>query len=222
MVSEYKNLHEKDESISTLEVTDEKGIVLVRSHNPQKRGDYKSKLSMLQKALAGEPTKGIIISPTTGEIAFNAVYPIKFGDKVIGTFKIGSYFKEGTVKYLKSIANMDIIFFIGSKINFTTLKEASELTLNDEIYRKMKSNESIYDVIKIGGQKHNVTYIPLIDSEGNKVGAIAGLISWRDIEKSMPNLLISQIIIALIVLVIFVALVAFMVRNILVNLLRAI
>ncbi len=213
LVSEFKSIFEKDSTISSLEVTDDKGIVLMRGHNPQKKGDDKSKLIMIQKALAGESTMGANISPTSGEIAFDSVYPLKTGGKVIGTLKVGSYFKEQTANYLKGIANVDVIFFMGNKVNFSTLKEASDITLSEEILKKMKSQEALYDVIKIKGQKYNVIYTPIVDSEGKVLGATAGLISWKDMEKTLSNLLMTLIGATVIVSLFFVVITTLFVKN---------
>jgi methyl-accepting chemotaxis protein len=199
LVTEYKSLHDMDDTIKTLEVTDDKGIVIMRGHNPQKRGDDKSKVKMIQHALSGNPIAGIEVSPTTGEMAYDAVYPLKTGGRVMGTLKVGSYLREDTANYLKKIANVEVIFFAGNKLNTTTLKEASGITLSDEIIGKLKPKEALHDMITINGQKYNIFYSPCIDPEGKTKGAMAGLVSLKSLEKSMSTLTITLIITTLII-----------------------
>jgi len=195
-VAEYKALHEMDETIKTLEITDDKGIVIMRGHNPQKKGDDKSKMNMIHNALSGNSSSGLEVSPTTGEMAFDAVYPLKSGGRVVGTVKVGSYLKEDTAAYLKNIANVDVIFFSGNKVNVSTLKDASDLTLTDEMIGKLKPKEAIHDTITIKGQKYNIGYIATIDPEGKTRGAMAGIISRKWLENSMSVLTLTLLIAA--------------------------
>lgn len=188
MVAEYKALHERDNTIKALEITDDKGIVIMRGHNPQKKGDDKSKMYMIHNALAGNPSSGFDVSPTSGDMGFEAVYPLRSGGRVVGTLKVSSYLKEDTANYLKNIANVDVIFFSGNKANVSTLKDASDLTLSDEMIGKLKPSEAIHDTIKIKGQNYNISYIPTIDPKGKTRGAMAGLISHKDLEKNLSVL----------------------------------
>jgi hypothetical protein len=41
-VQEFKAIHTVDPALATLEITDAKGVVIQRGHNPAKRGDNKS------------------------------------------------------------------------------------------------------------------------------------------------------------------------------------
>jgi len=195
LVSVFKTLHELDNTIRTLEATDDKGIVIMRGHNPKKKGDDKSKVFAVHNALLGEATSGVEVSPTTGEMAYDAVYPLKLGDKVVGTLKVGSYFREETANYLKSVAKVDVVIFSGNKVNVSTLKDGLDLTLSDEIMSKMKPKEAIHDTIMIKGQRYRISYIPIIDPEGKTRGAIAGLVSYQDLETSMSKLIKMQALI---------------------------
>jgi hypothetical protein len=55
--------------LAALEITDAKGVVIQRGHNPAKRGDNKSAQPQIRAALDGKSAKGLTISPTTGEAA---------------------------------------------------------------------------------------------------------------------------------------------------------
>ena len=68
-VREFKAMHALDPSLASLEVTDSKGIILQRGHNPAKRGDDKSAQPQVRSALAGKAAGGLTVSPTSGEAA---------------------------------------------------------------------------------------------------------------------------------------------------------
>jgi hypothetical protein len=97
-VREFKAIHEADRALATLEVTDSRGIVIQRGHNPAKRGDDKAAQPQIRTALAGKPAGGLTVSPTTGEAAEDSVRPIMSDDHVIGTLKVGSYFNEASAR----------------------------------------------------------------------------------------------------------------------------
>lgn len=214
LVAEYNALHEKDNTINTLEVTDDNGIVIMRGHNPQKKGDDKSKLNMIHNALSGQPSGGLEVSPTTGEMAFDAVYPLKSGGRVVGTLKVGSYLKDDTAAYLKNIANVDVIFFSGNKVNISTLKDATDITLSDEIIGKLRPMEAIYDTITIKGQKYSISYTPTLDPEGKIKGAMAGLISRKALEKNMSSLAWTLILITIVVSILLIVTSSIIVKRI--------
>ncbi len=197
MVTEFKALHEKDSTVRTIEVTDEQGIVIMRGHNPQKKGDDKSKLEMIQKALSGEPTSGLDISPTTSEMAYDAVYPLRSKGRIVGTLKVGSYFREDTANYLKDIADVDVIFFSGNKVNVSTLSEGNGLILSDEIIKRLKPKEAFFDRITLNNQRYSISYVPMIDPKGETKGVMAGLISMKGTEDSIARLVTTLIFVTL-------------------------
>lgn len=119
-VREFKAMHALDPSLATLEVTDSKGIILQRGHNPAKRGDDKSAHPQVRSALAGKPAGGLTVSPTTGEAAEDSIMPIRQGDSVIGTIKLGSYFNEATATELKQRTGLDIVFVTKGKVAAST------------------------------------------------------------------------------------------------------
>jgi len=111
-VREFKALHAADPTVASMEVTNAKGVVVMRGHNPPKRGDDKGKLPQIMAALSGRAAGGLTVSPTSGEAAEDSVQPITSGD-VIGTLKVGSYFNSATAEELKGTSNNDG-FFVGS------------------------------------------------------------------------------------------------------------
>ncbi len=193
LTSYFKELHRLDPLISTLEVTNKAGIVVMRGHNPQKRGDDKSKVYSVSLALQGNPTSGFEISPTTKEIACDAVLPVKSGPSIIGTLKVGAYLKSAFGEELKRLTQLEIAFY--SKVGkekpvFTTLKEAP--SLKEEIYAKAKELKA--RKIFLGKENYLIGYHPLIGSEGEIKGILATFSSFKEVENSQKKLTNSLLI----------------------------
>ncbi len=100
-VGELKTLKAADPVVSTFEVTDAKGVVIIRGHNPKTFGDDKSKLSEVAGALAGRTTLGLTVSPTSGQAALDVLAPVQADGKVVGTLKMGAYATASLVQEVK-------------------------------------------------------------------------------------------------------------------------
>lgn len=134
-VREFKAIHARDPALATLEVTDAKGIVLQRGHNPAKRGDDKAAQPQIRAALSGKPAGGLTVSPTSGEAAEDAVMPLLQGGSVIGTIKIGSYFNSASATELKQRTGLDIVFVTKGKVAASTFGKDVSITLPPEAIR---------------------------------------------------------------------------------------
>jgi methyl-accepting chemotaxis protein len=119
-VREFKALKAADPTVATMEATDARGVVIIRGHNPKKKGDDKGKLPQIRMALSGQAAGGLTVSPTSGEAAEDSVFPIKIDDVVIGTLKVGSYFKAATAEELKKKTGLDVVFVVAGKVTETT------------------------------------------------------------------------------------------------------
>ena len=119
-VREFKALKAADPTVATMEATDASGVVIIRGHNPAKKGDDKGKLPQIAMALTGQAARGLTVSPTSGEAAEDSVFPIKLDDIVIGTLKVGSYFKAATAEELKRKTGLEVVFVVAGKVTETT------------------------------------------------------------------------------------------------------
>jgi hypothetical protein len=132
-VAEFKAIHANDPSLATLEMTDSKGIIIQRGHNPSKRGDDKHNHPQVKSALEGKPTGGLTVSPTTGEAAEDYVMALVSGGSIIGTIKAGSYFNSATAAEIKQRTGLEIAFFSRGAIAASTFgKEQPFVPRNDE------------------------------------------------------------------------------------------
>jgi len=119
-VREFKALKAADPTVATLEATDASGVVIIRGHNPAKKGDDKGKLPQIKMALAGQAAGGLTVSPTSGEAAEDSVLPVRADDVVVGTLKVGSYFKAATAEELQKKTGLEVMFVVAGKVTETT------------------------------------------------------------------------------------------------------
>ena len=197
LTEEYLQLHDKDNTVKTIEVTDKRGVILIRGHNPAKKGDDKSKVAMIQQALAGQTAKGLEVSISTGEMAYDAVSPLLYQGEVVGTLKVGSYLKDDTAEYIKRIANVEVIFFSGERVNVSTIKGAEDLSLSREFIGSL-TKEAVFQDRIINGRAYAGFFIPCVTAEGESKGVMAGFLSREPLEKARASLLIRLLLAALV------------------------
>ena len=131
-VREFRAIHGADPAVATLEVTDNKGIVIQRGHNPAKRGDNKASQPQIRTALSGKPAGGLTVSPTSGEAAEDSVRPIISAGSVIGTLKVGSYFNEASAEELKKRTGLEVVFVSHGKVTASTFGKGASIVLPPE------------------------------------------------------------------------------------------
>jgi methyl-accepting chemotaxis protein len=165
LVREFKALHAVDPTAASMEVTDAKGIIVMRGHNPSKKGDDKSKLPQIKAALAGQIAGGLTVSPTSGEAAEDSVQPIKLDGAVIGTMKVGSYFKEATAIELKRKTGLEVVFVAGGKITEQTFAKGVAVPLPAELVKTADANTGTSD-IEIAGVPYTQRFIHLPSDAG--------------------------------------------------------
>jgi hypothetical protein len=139
-VAEFKAIHANEPSLATLEMTDSKGIITQRGHNPSKRGDDKHTHPQVKSALEGKPAGGLTVSPTTGEAAEDSVMPLISGGSVIGTIKAGSYFNAATAAEIKQRTGLEIAFFSRGAMSASTLGKDQPLPVSPEMLSMAKNS----------------------------------------------------------------------------------
>ena len=125
----FKQTQALDPVVGSMEITNAAGIVVMRGHNPDSAGDDKSKQAMIRSALGQKPASGLTVSPTSGEVATDAVRPILAEGKLIGTLKIGSYFRAGTAAEIKRISGAEAILLYKGKVNASTIPDVKALAV---------------------------------------------------------------------------------------------
>ncbi|MDR6871104.1 methyl-accepting chemotaxis protein [Bosea sp. BE125] len=127
----FAQIKKLDPIVGTLEVTDAKGIVIMRGHNPSSAGDDKSRELLVSQAIAGQAANGLSVSPSSGEVATEAVRPINFGEQRIGTLKIGSRFRADTAAEIKRLTGAEAVLIYKAMVNASTLPDLKSLAIPD-------------------------------------------------------------------------------------------
>lgn len=128
-VGELKTLKAADPVVSTFEMTDAKGVVIMRGHNPGVLGDDKSKLAEIAAALAGRTTLGLTVSPTSGQAAVDVVAPIMAGGAVVGTLKMGAYATVRLAEEVKRRTGAEIVTIFRGKVTASTLPKDADFSI---------------------------------------------------------------------------------------------
>jgi methyl-accepting chemotaxis protein len=200
-VREFKAIHALDASLATLEVTDAKGVVLQRGHNPAKRGDDKAAQPQVRSALSGKPAGGLTVSPTTGEAAEDSVMPILRTGTVVGTIKLGSYFNEATATELKQRTGLDIVFAAKNKIAASTLGPDVPITLPPEAVQSSIAGTPATAELTLSGVPHRARVVTLPSDVGDGM-TIAFVSSRKDVEEAKQSFAWSLALKALLALVV--------------------
>jgi methyl-accepting chemotaxis protein len=174
-VREFKALNASDPTVASMEATDAKGVILIRGHNPSKKNDDKSNLPQIRAALSGQAAGGLTVSPTSGEAAEDSVRPIKLKDRVIGTLKIGSYFKVATAEELKKKTGLEVVFLAGGKVTETTFVKGLTPSIPPEPIKSAQSGASISFETEINGAPFTgrLVHLPSDAGGGMTIGFFA-------------------------------------------------
>ena len=167
LVREFKALKDADPTVATIEVTDAKGIIVLRGHNPAKKGDDKSKLPQIRSALSGQPAGGLTVSPATGEAAEDSVRPIKADGTVVGTLKVGSYFKGETAAELKRKTGLEIAFVAGGKTTESTFAKGLTVPAPVEQIKAARAGAEIASEVEIAGILYAGRFVHLASDAGD-------------------------------------------------------
>ena len=117
----FKQINGLDAVIGTFEITDAKGRVIMRGHNPGSFGDDKSKDPLVARALTGAHGDGLTVSKSSGEVSTDSVRPIIANGEKLGTLKLGARFRMDMAQEIKRIAGAEVVMIFGGKVNASTI-----------------------------------------------------------------------------------------------------
>lgn len=75
---------------------------------------------------------------------------------------MGSYLREETANFVKSITRGEVVFFSGQKVNTSTLKEASNLTLSENLMERLKGVSPVMETLSLNGDRYAIVYYSII------------------------------------------------------------
>lgn len=120
LVPAFAALRASDPRIAVLEMTDARGVVLARGHNPARAGDDKATVADVARALRGEAAPGITVSPASGEIAYGTVVPLRREGRVVGTLKVAGRMNEATARDIARLVDGQVVLLGGPRVTAST------------------------------------------------------------------------------------------------------
>lgn len=183
LTAEFAALKKVDTTVSTLEVTDAAGIIVMRGHNPAKKGDDKSRVAMVRAALDGRPSHGLTVSITTGEMAQDAMVPLVADGQVVGTLKIGSYLRADTAAYLAALTGRDVAFLVNGAITASSLDgRAGQLVVPADLEAAVLSTRTgRAQRVVVGDRPYTALVAPLINVDDVAAAALVTLASRTEL-----------------------------------------
>ncbi len=205
----------------TISITDTKGDVVIRQHEPAKFGDSILKQSNVQQALKGEilttlePGALVKLSCRTGA-------PIRDeSGAIIGTVVTGYAFENSAaLDELKALHHTELAIYAGNESIATTIAQDGERMVGtqlDETIAKtvLEDGKPYTGSADLFGHPYITQYDPLLDAEGRVVGAIFVGLSKDDATKATRDTLLHLSLTSLLIIAVCAfLLVKFVNRNI--------
>lgn len=165
-------------SVDLLTVADENGVVLLRTHEPQTKGDNISSQYHIRMALNRQPVS--VVEPGADiELSVRAGVPVinNLG-KTVGILSAGySLEKPDLLDQIKQAFHTDVTLFAGNiRFNTTIIKDGNRVVgteLDPTIASKvLNSKESYVGTAEILNIPYVTSYKPLIGADNTPVGVI--------------------------------------------------
>lgn len=163
-------------NIEFITITDENGNVIVRTHEPEKKGDSVLNQENVKLAIEGQANSKVE-EGTQVKLAARSGVPIKNAEgKIIGVISTGYRLDSNeVVDYIKAKLNCDASIFLGdTRIATTIVKDGDRIIgtkLDPKIAEVVLKNKLYSGEASILGAKYITTYNPIV-GENNKVTGI--------------------------------------------------
>jgi signal transduction histidine kinase len=163
----------KSFDVSSIEIGDALGRLVVAAEAPKKYGKDRSADPLIRNALSGKVTSGI--EPTEKGFVIKASAPIYYNEnQIIGTITSGILLDDSLLLKIKQLSNTEIVILDNKKrivsATLSGLKQSADIDF--------KSN-----ALDIAGIRYLPVEFPLSDVYGNTIGNV--LILQRDILPEM-------------------------------------
>lgn len=197
----------KGSNVEFVTVTDEKGNVLARTHEPDKKGDNVLNQLNVKNALKGK-VNSQVEAGTQVKLAARAGIPVKNekGD-IVGVISIGYRLdSNNVVDYIKNKFDCDATIFLGDvRVTTTIMKDGSRVVgtkLDEKISKVVFDNNVYFGETDILGGKYDTAYSPIVGDNNKVIGVIFTGKSKADSQAILRSFIISTIISSIIVLLI--------------------
>jgi methyl-accepting chemotaxis protein len=168
-----EELRASDPRISVLEVTDARGRVLLRGHNPAQAGDDKSGVPDVARALRGEKAPGITLSPSSGELAYGAVVPLQQEGRVVGTLKVAGRMEINTARQIARLIDGQVILVGNGRLSASTVEGLDPAKLAPVLAPQAPARNAEGEIRPLGRLgDHLLRVLPVTDVAGQQSGAV--------------------------------------------------
>ena len=156
-------------------VTDAKGIVAMRSHQPEKFGDDNSNLEHMKIALRGQNITAYESTPTV-PVGLRCGVPIVYNGQRIGVVSGGlNLGTEEFVDKMKSFSGAEVTMFLGDTRIMTTVKKADGqrnigTKASADIYKQVSAGQDYIGVAVVAGKDMYTYYSPIRDAADRVIG----------------------------------------------------
>ncbi len=203
----------KIESLTTdcITVTDSDGVVIARYYSDEKNDSLADK-EYVKKALSGETITSIEEGSTIRLGARTALPITNKEGEIIGTLSVAYPLDESSMlDKIKGDSNREYtIFHNNERINTTILKNDKRnigTFMDEKIAKKVLEDKEVYVAkTEIAGKSYMASYKPLINENGNVVGALFSGLSMDAIEReqqaAITIILVVTIVVAAAVIII--------------------
>ena len=213
-----KDINESLE-LSTITVTDNEGNVIIRQHDPDSKDDNISGQFNVQKALAEETSWTLNKDDSLGLIS-QAGAPVENqrGD-VIGTVVAGFTLKNSALlESLKQVYGMEFTIYSGDERLTTTFEQAGETAEHTQMDANirasvMENGQKFTGNVSMLGEPYIASYIPLTDSEGHIIGALASAMPQEEANAAVMQTILHAGVTAVAVIVISALILSLFVRR---------
>lgn len=202
-IDEFYNL--TNLATNGITITDDKGTVIVRYYS-DKKDDSIADLDYIQRALDGE-TVTSVATGTNIKIGARTGTPIKNSDgKIIGVVSV-TYPLDDTafLDDIKGESENEFTIFLGNERINTTVVQNNERAIGtkmgDDVAKiVLEDKEQFLAQTKILNKDYMAAYDPLLDDNGNVIGALFSGLSMAELIKQRTNITISVLVFLLLVI----------------------
>ena len=201
-------------------VTDRKGNVLARTHQPEKFGDNVKDQANVRSALAGSPL-GALEPGTVVKLSARGGAPMKDpSGAVVGVVSGGFNLtgKDTLVDQVKALFGVDVSLFLGDVRVSTTIQENGKRAVGTKLKadlaeRVLGKGERFTGEAVILGQDYVTAYKPLPGPDGKPLGVLFAGESIELFHQARNRILLSLGVVALLTLVLAYGLTEVLVRG---------
>ena len=181
--------------VDFMTVTDEKGVVALRTHDPGSFGDVLFSQTNIKKAVEGKQYT-TIESGTAVKLSVRSGAPVFHDGKIVGVVSSGFRFdRNNFVDQIKEICNTEATIFLGDeRVSTTVLNNKGERNIGtkavEHISKSVLAGNDYVGKAIVAGVDMFTIYTPIRDTEGAIVGMLFSGLDTSAVDAQQRNILI--------------------------------